>query len=106
MSLKRWAPWDQAESEAVVDQGEATGGQVNTLLIGAHDRVALLGRMIRQASARTDACSGRFKLSSPQRVEHIPHEYDALTLPLSEALGNEALDASVHRRADLAAESV
>jgi hypothetical protein len=52
-----------------------------------------------------DAFGGRFKLASPQRVEHIPREYDALALPLSEALRDEVFDASVHRVADLAAES-
>ena len=61
--------------------------------------------MIRQASARIDACSGRFKLASPQRVEHVPREYDALALPVGEALPDQVLDASVHRVADLAAES-
>ena len=105
MSLKCRAPWDQAESKAVVDQREAAGGQVKTLPIGARDRVALFGRMVRQASARTDACCYRVKLASPQRVEEITCEYHALALSVGEALANQALDASVHRVADLAAES-
>ncbi len=61
--------------------------------------------MKRQARVGSHACSGRCKLASLQRVEHIPREYDALALPLSEALGNEVFDASVHRVADLVAES-
>jgi hypothetical protein len=60
--------------------------------------------VIRQASVRSDACSGRFKLASPQRVEEITCEYDALALPVGEALPDQAFDASVHRLADLAAE--
>jgi hypothetical protein len=62
--------------------------------------------MVRQASARTDACCYRVKLASPQRVEEITCEYHALALSVDEALTNQALDASVHRRADLTAESV
>jgi hypothetical protein len=61
---------------------------------------------MRQSSARTDACCYRVKLASPQRVEHITREYDALALPLSEPLRNEVFDASVHRVADFASESV
>jgi hypothetical protein len=61
--------------------------------------------MKRQARVGSHACSGRFKLASPQRVEQIPREYNALALPLSEALVNEVFDASVHRVADLTAES-
>ena len=105
MSLQRRAPWDQAESESVVDQCEAAGGQVKALPIGTRDRFALVCRMIGQASARGDACSRRLKLPPPQCVEDIPYEYDALALPPGEALPDQVLDASVYRLADLAAKA-
>ena len=105
MSLEGRAPWDQAESESVVDQCEAAGGQVEALPIGARDRLALPCRMIRQASVRSDARCRSLKLASPQRVEEITCEYDALALPVGEALPDQALDASVYRLADFAAES-
>ena len=71
----------------------------------AHYGLALSCRMIRQASARTDACCHRVKLASSQRVEEITREYYALALPVGEAVSNQVLDASVHRLTDLAAES-
>ena len=71
----------------------------------AHYGFALSCRMIRQASARTDACCHRVKLASSQRVEEITREYYALALPFGEAVSNQVLDASVHRLTDLAAES-
>ena len=105
MSLEGRAPWDQAESESVVDQCEAAGGQVQALPIDTRDRLALSCRMIRQASIRSDARCHSLKLASPQRVEEVAHENDALALPVGEALPDQALDASAHRVADLASES-
>jgi hypothetical protein len=105
MSLEGRAPWDQAESESVVDQCEAAGGQVQALPIDTRDPLALPCRMIRQAIVRSDARRHSLELASPKRVEEITCEYDALALPVGEALPDQALDASVHRLADLAAES-
>lgn len=105
MSLEGRAPWDQTESESVVDQCEAAGGQVEALPIDTRDRLALSCRMIRQASVRSDARCHSLKLASPQRVEEITCEYDVLALPVGEALPDQVLDASVHRLAELAAES-
>ena len=59
--------------------------------------------MIRQASVRSDARCHSLKLASPQRVEEVAHENDALALPVGEALPDQVRDASIHRVSNLAA---
>ena len=81
----------EAMNIRVVDQCEAAGRQVQPLPIDAHDRLAFLCRMIRQAGARSDSRRRRLKFAPPQRVEEITCEYDALALPVGEALPNQVL---------------
>ncbi len=46
--LKRRCPRDEREPEAIVDHGEATGGQREALAIGAGDMIAGNGRFVGQ----------------------------------------------------------
>jgi hypothetical protein len=75
------------------------------LPIGTRDRLALSCQMISQASARSDPSCRRLKFAPAQRVEEITCEYDALALPVGEALSNQVLDTSIQRLADLAAKA-
>lgn len=105
MSPERWAPWDQAESEAIIDHRKAAGGKVETPTVGAHDWVALACWMIRKPGVLSDARCCRLKFLAPQGVEQVAHENDALTLAPGEPLPDQVLDASIHGAADLPAEA-
>src|SRR4051812_1394864 len=106
MPLERRAPWDQAETEAIIDHREAPGGKIQALAVDARDRLAFHCRMIWQAGVRTAPCCCRLQLASPERVEEIAREDDALTLAPSEPLPDKVLDASVHRDSNLPPEAI
>jgi len=105
MSLERRAPWDQAEPQSIIDHRETSRSKVKALPVGARNGLALAWRMLREASALSDARYRRLELAPPQAVEQVTHENDPLTLAPGEPLPGQVLDPRVHRIVDLAAET-
>jgi hypothetical protein len=46
MPVELRRPWDEREAQAVVDHGEAAGGQREALAVGAGDRLAARSRRV------------------------------------------------------------
>jgi hypothetical protein len=103
--LKLRTPWDQAESEALIDHREAAGGKIQAPTVYARDGLAFRGWMTWQASNRTNPRRCRLQLASAQGVEEVASEVDALALALGEPLLDQVFDAGIHGVTDVASEA-
>src|ERR1700736_4138001 len=105
MPFKRWCPRYKTETQAVVDHGEPSRGQIQPLPIDTGDGIAFVDWATRQPSVRRDPRLGCVKVTLPQRIEKVAGEHHALGLALGQTLANEMLNPRVHCLADLLAEA-
>ena len=86
MFFQGWRPGHQLEAEAVIDHGEAAGGEQETLPVGTGDELAAAGTVEGLAGFGRELFAERLQLAATQRVDQVAGEGCALTLPLAEAL--------------------
>src|SRR6266436_8998161 len=103
MLLKRRRPGDERKPEAVVDHGEATGGQCEALAVGAGDMIAAGSRFVGPPRLARQFGSGSIEFTAAQRVEEIALQDDALTLAAGEPFRHMMLGARRHCVAGLLA---
>src|SRR6266702_3300314 len=95
-------PGHELEAEAVVDHGEAAGGERQALTIGAAHMLAGRGLHVRQSRLGRDHCTHRVQFASTQGVQEIALHDDALTLPPGEPFACKMFGTSLHGVARLA----
>src|SRR6516165_9046036 len=71
-------PGHELEAQAVVDHGEAAGGEREALAVGASDIFARCGLIERLPGLSRKALAQGFDLSAPERADQILGEDDSL----------------------------
>ena len=98
-------PRHELEAKAVVDHGEAAGGERDALAIGAGDIFAVVRAVEGLASLGSELLAERVHFSAAQRIDQVAAKNDSLTVPFAEALFDQMGGAGAHGVAHLGAEA-
>src|SRR3990167_7759943 len=98
-------PGNEAETQAIVDHGEAAGGEREALTNDAGDLLAGRSRAVCKPGLARDLRADGIQLALAQRVEHSALEHRALAEATRQPLADEMISARVHRTPHLRAES-
>jgi hypothetical protein len=89
MSFDRWCPRHKAETQAVVDHGEPSRGQIQPLPIHTRNGIAFVDWATRQPSVRRDPRLGSQQLAALKRIEKVAGEHHPLGLALGKTFADE-----------------
>ena len=103
--FQRWRPGDKAEAEAVVDHGEASGGEGYPLAVDPSDMLAARRRLVGKAGLRRDPRRGGFQFAPAKSVKKVAGEEDTLALAAGEPFLDMVVDAGAHRLTYLTAKA-
>src|SRR5690606_9103127 len=103
--FERGRPGHELEAKAVVDHGEAAGGERESLAIGTGNILAAGGVLERHAGLSRELLGEAVQFAPAQRVEQPTREDDTATLPLGVTLADQMLRAFVQSLTDLGAEA-
>ena len=81
--FERGRPGHELKAKAVVQHGEAAGGERDTLPVGAGDILAAAGAIECLAGVGREPFADRLQLATAERVNQPAIEGDTLAVPLS-----------------------
>ena len=103
--FERGRPGHELEAEAVVDHGEAAGGEREALAVGTGDIFAAAGAVEGLAGLGGELFAQRLQLPAAQRSRSGCGEYDALACRSAKPCSTRWSARAVHRVAHLGAEA-
>ena len=98
-------PGHELEAEAVIDHGEAAGGEREALPVGSGDILPGRGGIERLTRLRSESLAQGFDLAAPERADQILGEDDSLRPALGKPLLDELLGPALHRVTDFGAKA-
>jgi CheB methylesterase len=102
--LQRRPPRNELEAQAIIDHGEATGSERDSLPIAAGDVLALGRGPVHQAGLSPESSRCLVQLLPFQPIEEIAREDDTQALSPSQTLLDEVIDPPIHRCAHFSTE--
>jgi len=103
--FERGRPGNELETEAVVDHGEAAGGEREALAVGTSDVFAAPRALEELAGFGCEFLAERFHFPVAQRVDQVAVEGDARAGAFGKAPFDQMLGATLHRLLHLGAEA-